>query len=444
MTTAEVPATHTPIEVSGSRRSPWLFVPTLYFMQGLPYMIATYMSGVMYKKLGISNEMIALWTSMLIWAWTAKPLWGPIVDSNFTKRGWVVATQGLLILGFAAVAAAIHLPNFFPVTIALFFVVAFLSATHDIACDGYYLLALNKQQQAFFVGIRSTAFRGAMIFVQGGLIWVAGYYEELKFGQGIVWTRTMIGAVIVYGLLWLYGLVALPKPTEDVSGGVRKEGEGIPFAKALVTFFQQPRIGAILAFILLYRCGEPMVFTMAKLFLIDERSAGGVALPTKTFAFMNGTIGVAALIVGGIAGGMMISKLGLKRCLWPMVACMHLPILLYVWAAFARPGLTALYAVVAVDNLGYGFGLAAYLVYLMVVSQRGIYKTSHYAVATGIMALGAMSAGAASGYIQKAVGYNGFFVCAFMLTIPGTLTLLFIPLDKDNAQVMGTSKRRER
>lgn len=417
--------------VSKGQRNPWVFVPTLYFMQGLPYMIANMFSVAMYKKLGIPNETITLWTSLFVWAWTLKLLWGPFVDSNLTKRTWVILTQGLILALFALTAWGVTLPGFFTVTVFIFFGVAFLSATHDIACDGFYLLALDKPQQAFFVGIRSAAFRLAMIFVNGAMIWMAGEFEELRFTPRLVWMLALLSGALVYGLFWLYGLWALPKPAEDVSGGVRTAGEKVPFIEAMVTFFQQPKIVPILFFILLYRLGELLVAKIAPLFLLDTREAGGLALPLKEFGVINGTIGVIALIIGGFAGGAMISKLGLKRCLWPMVVCMHAPILLYAWAAYSAPSLPLVTAVVAVDNLGYGFGLAAYLFYLMLISQHGKFKTSHYAIATGLMAFAAMGAGIASGYIQTAVGYGAFFILATVLTIPGTLTLLFIPLDDD-------------
>ncbi|MCC6485142.1 MAG: MFS transporter [Armatimonadetes bacterium] len=429
MSSLQEPAVFTP-EPPRTCRNPWFFVPTLYFMQGLPYMVANMFSVAMYKKLGVANEVITLWTSLFVWAWTLKLLWGPFVDSNLTKRTWVIATQALILGMFCLAAWGITLPGFFGVTVFIFFVIAFLSATHDIACDGFYLLALDKPQQAFFVGIRSAAFRLSMVFVNGAMIWLAGEFEELHYSPRAVWMLALLSGALVYGLFWLYGLWALPKPAEDVKGGVRTSGQSVPFVEAIVTFFQQPKIVPILLFVLLYRFGELLVAKIAPLFLLDKVALGGLELPLKEFGIINGTIGVIALIFGGFVGGWMISSWGLKRCLWPMVVCMHAPILLYVWAAYHTPDLVTVSVVVAVDNLGYGFGLAAYLVYLMLISQHGKYKTSHYAVATGIMAFAAMGAGVLSGYIQKAVGYGQFFVLSLLLTIPGTLTLFFIPLDE--------------
>lgn len=413
---------------SSSQRSPWLFIPTLYFMQGLPYMLVTGVSMLAYRKMGVGVADIATWTSLVTWPWVLKMFWGPIVDSNSTKRKWVLWTQGLLFLGMLAVAFGLHLPAFFTITLTIFFIMGFLSATHDIACDGFYLLALDKAQQAFFVGIRSAAFRGAMLFTNGVIVVVAGLLEERGHPAAHNWTIAFLVGAIAYGLCYLYGLWALPRPAEDVQGGVREEGKGVPFVEAAVTYFRQPKIVWVLLFILLFRVGEAMVMKIAPLFLIDPAEKGGLGVTTVQVGVINGTVGMIALTIGGLLGGIVVAKYGFKKTLWPLVICMHTPILLYVWAAYTRPHLAAVYGVVAVDNFGYGFGLAAYMVYLMLVSQTTKYKTSHYAISTGIMALGAMGAGIASGYLQEWLGYARFFVACTLCTIPATLVLFFIPM----------------
>lgn len=389
----------------------------------------------MYGKLGVDVATITLWTSLITWPWTLKMFWGPFVDSNSTKRNWVLLTQALILVCLFLVAFGIHLPNFFTFTLIIFFGIAFLSATHDIACDGFYLLALKKDQQAFFSGIRSTAFRGAMLFANGGLVVIAGILEERKRPIAETWTVALLIGAIVYGVFFLYGLWALPKPAEDKKGGVRKEGESIPFREAVSTFFRQDGIGWILAFILLFRFGESMVTKIVLLFLSKPVSEGALGISTKHVGWIYGTVGMIALVLGGILGGWLISKNGLRRCLWPMVVCMHVPNLLYVWLAFTHQSLAVVTGVVAIESFGYGFGLAAYMIYLMFVSETTQYKTSHYAIATGIMALGAMAAGILSGILVKNIGYAWFFVTACVMTVPGTLILFFIPLEKQDINV---------
>jgi PAT family beta-lactamase induction signal transducer AmpG len=416
-------------------RSPWLFVPTLYFMQGVPYVIIVNVSAAMYTTLGISASQMGLWTSLITWPWVLKMLWGPLVDTISTKRNWVVITQALLLAGFVLVAFGVNLPNFFIVTLAVFFVMAFLSATHDIAADGYYLLAMDKKDQAFFVGIRSTAYRLAMIFGNGALVVLAGRLaEERGFTVAQGWMTALLVGGALYGIFWLYGLWAMPRPVADVPGGGHQKGDAIPFVEAFVTYFRKPRILAILAFILLYRAGEFMIVKMTPPFLLETGPKGNLGFTTEQFGVIYGTFGILALVVGGILGGMAIARWGLRKCLWPMVLSMNLPCLGYIWAAIELPTATGLlkvagtYAVVVIDQFGYGFGFAAYMVFLMYASQGSRYQTSHYAISTGLMALGAMGAGILSGFLLEWLGFVKFFIACCILTIPGMLTLLFIPL----------------
>jgi MFS transporter, PAT family, beta-lactamase induction signal transducer AmpG len=440
----------------GAADHPWVFIPLLYFMEGVPYVIITTLSVLMYNKMGIPNDQIGLWTSLIAFPWTLKMLWGPVVDMTLTKRKWILGTQALLLLGLAASVWAVGLPNFLAVTLAIFGVMAFLSATHDIAADGFYLLALDKQRQAFFVGVRSTFYRLATIFGTGMLVWLAGRFIAVtpdraprdgfsRFLQGIdtgaeglvrneiarAWMLALAFGALVYGVFFILNTVVLPRPAAD---GPRKPepGERVPWAKALATFFQQRRILWILAFILFYRFGESMIGKMSGPFLQHPVSKGGLAVPTDQIGIISGTIGVLALTLGGILGGFVIARYGIKRCLWPMVLSLNIPNLFYVWAAFAKPGIAAVTGLVAVDQFGYGFGFSAYMVYLMFVSQGSKYETSHYAVATGLMALGAMGAGILSGFLQVHLGYAWFFVTVCLLTIPGMITLFFIPLDKED------------
>lgn len=405
--------------------TPWSFVPTLYFQQGLPVIVVQQFSVVMYKKLGVGNEQIGLWTSLITWPWILKMLWGPLVDGHGSKRGWIFAMQLGVTLLLALTAACLPGAAFLPMTLASLLAMALFSATHDIALDGYYLLALPPRQQAFFVGIRTSFFRLAMIFCNGALVMLAGYWERLGQTVATSWQRVIWGAAAAYAALGVYGFCVAPRlPNDRPVEGPRTEAE----PGALRSFFEQPGAAAIVAFILLFRFGEAMLTKMAGPFLLDTQAAGGLQFATLQVGAILGQVGAVAIVSGGLCGGFAVSKWGLRRCIWPMTILMNLPNLLYVWAALTRPGLLPMYALTAVEQFTYGLGMAPYGVFLMNVSQRSRYAASHFAIATGLMALGAMAAGIVSGFLQQQVGYVWFFVCVCVSTVPGMLLLAWIPL----------------
>ncbi len=446
----EAPAAHP------TTGQPWAYIPILYFLEGLPNILVTAFAGLMFKDLGITNDRIGLWTNLIALAWTAKMLWGPLVDLTLTKRRWTLLTQGLMVLLIAALAWAVTLPSFFTACLVMLTGLAFVSATHDIAADGFYLLALDKQTQAFFVGVRSTFYRLSVMFGSGTLIWLAGSLALLHSPEGegaskvpgwlasldsaaapLVadptrrsWALALGFGALVYGLLFVVNSLLLPKPPTDSPEHRPAPGEQVPWKEAFAAFFQQPKIFWILSFIVFYRFGESMIGTMSGLFLRDTVDKGGLGVPTAVIGSITGYYGVAALTLGGILGGFVISKYGIKRCLWPMVLSLNVPNLFYVWAAFAHPGIESVKWLIAVDQFGYGFGFSAYMVYLMFICQGSRYETSSYAIATGLMALGARGAGMLSGYLQTSLGYANFFIVVCLLTIPGMITLFFIPLDK--------------
>jgi PAT family beta-lactamase induction signal transducer AmpG len=605
----------TPIDdfEGGSDRNPWWFVPTLYFMQGIPVVVVQQLSVPMYKKMGVSNAEIGLWTSLIAWPWIAKMLWGPLVEHNGTRRGWIVAMQALIILGLGAAAMTLGSPSFLALSLIVFFVIAFLSATHDIAADGFYLLANNEKNQAAFVGIRSAFFRLAMIFCTGFLVGHAGELEKQGLPMAQIWSKVLFICAAVYGLLWAYGLVSMPKPKSDrleravnapqvllrfgqivlmllavfligrlvvVGAGALntalpkpiftksveltplffeshegqmqqvidsraneivaaaadpiahedaiKQAAGmpqpfiagpvIPFAIQLLgslaiiaiaatstrrmfrdigmgpaarEYFARDRIFAVLAFILFYRFGESMLGKMSSPFLLDPVEKGGLGVDIKSVGVIIGTVGVLGLTVGGLIGGVVIARWGIKRVIWPMVLALNVPNLFYVWLAAAKPksplsdhiladqlpfwnvgadqfnstfmdvllyipaqinnlGVILWQAlidpvgqVIFIDQFGYGFGFSAYMVYLMFVSQGSKHQTSNYAISTGLMALGAMIAGITSGYLQEfckaqfggPASYYAFFIGVVLFTIPGMVTLFFIPMDREDIKV---------
>ncbi len=414
--------------------SPWLYIPTLYFAEGIPYMIINVVSIIFYKKLGVDNLQITFWTSLISFPWVLKMFWSPFVDIYSTKRKWLLTTQIIMFLCLSLLALSLQLPNFFFISLAILTIAAFISATYDIATDGFYMLALRPEQQAFFVGIRSLFYRFAVLFSTGFLVFLAGYLEESTHNISLSWTMVIGLAAIIFAFLFIFHLVILPTPESKINDSEPITGSNInniPFFKIISSYFSQSRIVIILAFILLYRFGEAMLVKIASLFLLDKPELGGLGLSTKEFGLLYGTFGVISLILGGILGGLLIAKFGLRKCLLPMALALNLPDIFYVYIAYAKPPMEIVYPLVSLEQFGYGVGFTAFTVYLMHIS-KGEYKTSHFAISTGLMALGLMIPGAISGVIQKALGYPLFFVLVCLLTIPGMLTIFFIPLEPEN------------
>ncbi len=407
---------------------PWLWIPTLYFGQGIPYVVAMTLSVVMYKNLQISNTAIALYTSWLYLPWVIKPLWSPVVDLYRTKRWWIVGLQFLLGLALALVAFTLPMGHGFQLTLAVFWLMAFSSATHDIAADGFYLLALPAHQQAALVGVRSTFYRIAMIAGQGGLVYLAGSLQEFTGDVRVAWTAIFILLAVFFVGLALYHWLVLPRPVGD--GPV---GAGRPFAagdrEVFGAFFRRPGIKVILSFLLLYRLAEAQLLKLVTPFLLDGRAIGGLGLTTQQVGIVYGTVGVIALTLGGILGGLVISRYGLKRLLWPMITAMYLPNIIFVYLAVAQPtSLLVIGSVLAVEQFGYGFGFTAYMIYMIMVA-KGAHQTAHYAICTGFMALGMMVPGMAAGWIQDHLGYLNFFLWVLVVSVPSFFVTALLKID---------------
>ncbi len=415
-------------------RNPWSFIPTLYFAEGVPYFIVNMVSMLVYKDLGISNAEITFWTSLLYLPWVIKMLWGPFVDIYSTKRNWVIYTNLAMMGCLAAIALCLQMPNFFFISLIGFTVAAFISATHDIAADGFYMLALNNEQQAFFVGIRNTFYRIARVFTEGFLLVFAGRLATSTGNVSLSWTLAIGLCALIFGGLGVYHLVMLPFPKGDALLSAHEVKETAPFLEVIGSYFQQKKIVATLAFILLYRFGEALLGKMATLFFKDSIAAGGLGLTTEDVGWINGTVGVISLLLGGIIGGAVVAKYGLKKSIWPMALALNLPNIFYVYMAFTQPDKAFVYPLVSLDQFCSGLGFTAFTVYLMYIC-KGEYKTSHFAISTGIMALGMMVPGLISGSIQQQLGYQGFFILVCLLAIPGMLTILFLPLNEaENSQ----------
>ena len=409
--------------------SPWRWVPTLYFAQGIPYVVVMTLSVVMYKNLEVSNTDIALYTSWLYLPWVIKPLWSPIVDLLRSKRWWIVTLQAVIGASLALVALAVPAPHFFQLTLAVFWLMAFSSATHDIAADGFYMLALGERTQAAFVGVRSTFYRLAMIAGQGGLVVLAGTLRDASGSFAQAWSVVffVLGAMFLAAALLHY--FVLPRPLAD-RAAPRNAAFVAEFFAVFAAFFRKKDIAIILAFLLLYRFAEAQLLKLAAPFLLDARSVGGLGLTTQQLGIAYGTVGVAALTIGGILGGVYISRVGLRRALWPLLFAMHVPNLAYVALAALLPqSLLFVSGAIAVEQFGYGFGFTAYMVYmLMVASQDAEHRSAHYAICTGFMALGMMLPGMAAGWLQTQLGYIHFFAWVCVATLPsfGAAALLKI------------------
>ena len=374
-----------------NNKNPWAWVPTLYFAEGVPYVAVMTISVIIYKRLGLSNTDITLYTSWLYLPWVIKPLWSPFVDMLRTKRWWILSMQILIAAALAGVAFTIPGPFWLQGSLSFFWLLAFSSATHDIAADGFYMLGLEQHEQAYFVGIRSTFYRIATIFSSGLLVGLAGVLQVLTRSISYAWSLVFYLIAGLFIALWLYHSWALPRPSEDTHR-IQKTAADIitEFWNTLVTFFQKPQVWVGICFMLFYRMPEGLLAKVSALFLVDKMANGGLGLSDVEFGMVQGTVGVIGLTLGGILGGIAASRDGLKRWLWPMVMAITIPDLVYVYLSCALPSsLLIINICIFLEQFGYGFGFSAYMLYLIYYSQ-GEHKTAHYALCTAFMALSMM------------------------------------------------------
>ncbi|MEH0158197.1 MFS transporter [Limibacter armeniacum] len=422
--------TKIPKQKASTNLNPWSWVPSLYFIQGIPYIVVMSVAVTMYKTLNISNTEIALYTSWLYLPWVIKPLWSPMVDVLRTKRWWTWTMQLLIGGAFAGVAFTLPMDSFFQYSLAMLWLVAFSSATHDIAADGFYMLGLRDDQQAFFVGIRSTFYRLAMLTGQGAVVYIAGTLAT-NMGDNFIqaWALTFGGIAVVLIGFSLYHAWILPKPEKEEVEQKNIAQVMSEFGDTFISFFQKPGVWIGVAFILLYRLGEAQLVKLATPFLLDERAVGGLEITAQEQGIIYGTVGVAFLTAGGILGGYMVSQKGLKFWLWWMLLSLNLPNGLYILLSLFQPeSLYIIGAAVAIEQFFYGFGFTALMMYMIYISD-GEHKTAHYALCTGFMALGMMLPGMASGWIQEAVGYTSFFTIVLVLALPGFVVARYVKVD---------------
>jgi PAT family beta-lactamase induction signal transducer AmpG len=436
-----------PTHSTGRGSNPWSWIPSLYFASGLPYVVVMTVSVIMYKRLGMSNTDIALYTSWLYLPWVIKPFWSPFVDILKTKRVWIVVMQLLIGAGLGGVALTIPTDDFFRNSLAFLWLLAFSSATHDIAADGFYMLGLSKHDQTWFVGIRSTFYRLAMIAGQGLLIMLAGLLERtmqstaagttIQAGSSVEPGTALAWAIMFYIMAGMFVVFSawhrfvLPRPAKDMPT-VHDTYAAIvrDFIQTFTAFFQKPKIGLILAFLLLFRFSEAQLVKLTAPFMLDSPEVGGLALSTGQVGFAYGTIGVIMLTLGGLLGGFVAARHGLKHWLFWMVVAINLPNVVYVFLSTMHPeSLLIINLAIGVEQFGYGFGFAAYMLYMLYISN-GAHQTAHYAICTGFMALGMMIPGMFSGWLQELIGYQYFFIWVLAATIPSFIVTLLIPLDR--------------
>ena len=379
---------------------------------------------MMFTKMGVPNGAMSFFTTLLYFPWFLKGLWGPIVDVVKTKRWWIVGMQVLMTAlmviltitlpkpDVATIASGATPISMFTLTLVLFIIAAFASATHDIAADGYYMLAHSPSSQAAFIGVRSTFYRIASVFGQGVLVAIAGIIETRTDDIPLSWQITLGVSAVVFFLITLYHIFVLPHSADDkprISEGASATAGITEFLRSFESFITKPGCLLAIAFMLLYRLPEGFLIKLCMPFLVHSTAEGGLGLSTETVGIVYGTIGVVALLGGGIVGGLFASKLGLKKSLWWMAAGMTLPCLTFVYLAVAQPtNLVIITTALCIEQFGYGFGFTAYMLYMMYFSE-GEFKTSHYAICTAFMALSMMLPGFVAGYIQEAIGYVNFF-----------------------------------
>lgn len=432
----------------------WSWLPTLYVAEALPYVVINTLTVLMYTKMDMDLEVMTFWTGWLYLPWVIKPFWSPFVDIFSSKRRWVLWMQGAMALSFACVAFFIGSPWFFTASLALFFLAAFFSATHDIAADGYYMLQLSDHEQAEYVGWRSTFYRLGSLFASGVLVWVAGVIEEDAAGGAgigasdirVAWRSVMWIVAVLLGTMAVYHWFMMPKASLDTP---RRERSARQVFKNLwqtfATFFTKRGVWSALAFMLLYRLPEALCIKIVSPFLVGARAEGGLALSTKAVGIASGVTGVVALLAGGVIGGMVIARGGLRKWLWPMALSLTLPCALYTLLAMLQPeadafGLTLVNVCIGVEQFGYGFGFTAFMLYLIYFSE-GKWKTSHYAFCTGFMALGMMVPGMFAGKLFNLLssfnplglagpqGYVNFFTLVVLCSVFTCVACLVVRID---------------
>ena len=429
-----------------SQRSPISWVPTLYFAMGMPFVVLNMVCTLMFKGLDVSDAQIAFWTSIIMFPWTLKPLWSPLLEIYKTKKFFVIFTQIATGCIFGLVALALHLSNFFAVSIALLAIIAFSGATHDVAADGVYMASLSKDDQARYIGWQGAFYNIAKIAATGGLVYLAGMLIEMYTGdttgldataaaaakhQGTVIAWTIIMAVIgvIMVLLGFYNAKFVPSEAKkDAAERPGFKETMVELGNVFVDLFRKRHIVYYIFFIVLYRFAEGFVMKIVPLFLKADRANQGLGLSEKEIGLCYGTFGAAAFVIGSILAGYYVAHRGLQKSLFSLCCVFNLPFVAYTLLAIYQPeSLVLIGGGIVLEYFGYGFGFVGLTLFMMQQIAPGKHQMAHYAFASGIMNLGVMLPGMLSGYVSDWLGYRHFFIFVLICTIPAFLITWFVP-----------------
>jgi PAT family beta-lactamase induction signal transducer AmpG len=420
--------------VPAKQRSPVSWVLTLYFAQGLPFFMVNAVAGLMLKALGAGNDEIARWTGLLGLAWVFKPLWSPLLEVAPSKKWLVIVFQASGAAALAAMALALQLPAFFAAAIVVLAVVSVASASHDIACDGLYIASLEARSRAVYAGWLGACFNGAKLFATGALLILAGALEP-RLGVVGAWCAVFLIAAGLMAVLAAYHVWALPDTRNAPPVADTRQGMAGTLSEVLTSFFRLPGVWTAIGFIVLFRAGEAQVQTIGPLFLKDAREAGGLGLDTAQVGWSYGAAGTLAFLAGSILSGYFTAWLGLRRAVLPLVVAMNLPNLAFYALALWQPtSLWAISAAVSLETFGYGFGFVAVILFMMQFVAGSRYPTAHYALATGVMALGYVLFKTVSGDLQGALGYPAFFLWVLACALPVFVLLRWLPLKDETPE----------
>jgi PAT family beta-lactamase induction signal transducer AmpG len=412
---------------------PGIYIPTLYFIEGLPYTMVTMMSIVWFKNFGVSNAYVGVVTTLLSLPWTLKLFWAPLVDTYSTRRRWILVLHVVLGILSAVLAAVSLIPHSAVDIITVFAVMAFASATQDVAIDGYYMDVLAKEQQALYVGFRNAAYKIAWLIGSGAMIYMVGAISE-HHGIPSGWSASFSLCAVLFFAAAAFHSAVLPHPEEPhvhiEASSSQSHALVQQFGNVFKTFFSQDHALIISLYILTFRLGDALMMKMTQPFLLDPPNVGGLGISTEQLGMIYGTVGTIFLLIGGITGSIIVARFSLRKVLMPAAIIQSAAILLYWGLAVLKPSLPMVACVNAAEQFSYGLGTAAYTVYLM-STVKPEYKASHYAIATGMMALGLLVPGLVSGYLTN-LGYPTFFLISFFASIPGIITIAFLPFKDDS------------
>ncbi|MET0518788.1 MAG: MFS transporter [Burkholderiaceae bacterium] len=418
----KTPPTPTPAPAG----SPIRWVPSLYFAQGLQFFVVMLIAGLMFKSMGEPNDQIARWTGVLGLAWAFKPLWSPFLEMARSKKLIVVAMQFAGSIGLALMVVALQLPMYFAAAIAVLFLLAYASATHDIACDGLYMAALDARQQAAYAGWQGAFFNASKFLTLGGLLVLAGFLEH-RIGVFNAWSAIFALLALLLALLAGYNAWALPGTLNTEHAALTVASVLRTLGEVVADFLRKPGIWLAMLFIVLFRFAEGQVQTIGPLFLIESRGNGGLGLSTEQVGGIYGTVGTAAFLVGSIVGGYFTSWLGLRRAMPLLILAMAVPNVTFYYLATQLPqDMLHIGVAVAVEMAGYGFGFVGMILYIMQAVAPGRFQTAHYALGSGVMQLGFIFSKTFSGDIQLSLGYQHFFLWTIACGVPALVLMFFV------------------